>query len=97
MQDVIIRLYVKALILIFAIIWYLFALFKKKRIIKWEEAPIDTQDKIRRGEKNINIILYLISGISLLFCFKEFVTPVLFDSPNVLNKNYLEVSGVVDS
>ena len=97
MQDVIIRLYAKTLILLLAMICYLFALFKKKRIIKWEEAPRDNQDKIKRGEKKINIIIYIISGFLLLACFKEFVMPALFDIPNVLGENYLEVCGVVES
>ena len=30
-------------------------------------------------------------------CFKEFVIPALFDIPNVLKGNYLEVRGVVES
>ena len=53
MQDVIIRLYAKTLFLLFLMICYLFALFKKKRIIKWEEAPGDNPDKIKRGEKKL--------------------------------------------
>lgn len=97
MQDVLIRLYAKTLFLVFAMICYLFALFKKKRIIKWEEAPRENQNRIKRGEKKINIIIYLISGFLLLACFKEFVIPALFDIPNVLKGNYLEVRGVVES
>lgn len=97
MQDVIIRLYAKTLFLVFVMICYLFALLKKKRIIKWEESPRDNQDKIKRFEKKINIIIYIISGFLLLTCFKEFVIPALFDIPNVLKENYLEVRGVVES
>lgn len=97
MQDVIIRLYAKALFLVFVIICYLFALFKKKKIIKWEDAPRKIQYKIKRNEKKINSLLYLISGVLFLFCLIIFILPAFFDLPNVLKKNYLEVSGVVES
>lgn len=97
MQSVIIRLYAKVLFLVFAIICYLYGLFKKKRIIKWEKAPRETRSKIKRNEKKINGILYLISGVLFLFCLIVFIIPAFFDIPNVLNKKYLEVSGVVES
>lgn len=70
---------------------------KKKRIIKWEKAPRETRGKIKRNEKKINGILYLISGVLFLFCLIVFIIPAFFDIPNVLNKKYLEVSGVVES
>ncbi len=70
---------------------------KKKRLIKWEEAPRETRGKIKRNEKKINSMLYLISGALFLFCFIVFILPAFFDIPNVLNENYLEVSGVVES
>ena len=97
MQDVIIRLYAKVLFLVFVIICYLFALLKKKKIIKWEDAPRKTQCIIKRNEKKINGLLYLISGGLFLFCLIIFIMPALFDIPNVLKKNYLEVRGVVES
>ena len=39
----------------------------------------------------------LISGVLFLFCLIVFIIPAFFDIPNVLNKKYLEVSGVVES
>lgn len=55
MQSVIIRLYAKVLFFVFAIICYLYGLFKKKRIIKWEKAPRETQGKIKRNEKELMV------------------------------------------
>ena len=44
MHEVVIHLVINNLIYLIAVVVYLRVLIKKKRIIKWEQAPADTRN-----------------------------------------------------
>ena len=58
MHEVVIHLVINNLIYLIAVVVYLRVLIKKKRIIKWEQAPADTR---------INFILKIIIGVGVIF------------------------------
>ena len=53
MQDVLIRLYAKTLFLVFAMICYLFALFKKKRIINGKKHLEKIKIELKEAKKKL--------------------------------------------
>ena len=67
MHEVVIHLVINNLIYLIAVVVYLRVLIKKKRIIKWEQAPADTRNMIKRHEKRINFILKIIIGVGVIF------------------------------
>lgn len=97
MNFVIGRLYFDAFVLSAMSVIYINVLVRKKRIIKWEQAPADTSSFIKKNEKKINGILKVIIGIGCLFGNVYLVIPSLLDLPSVINQDYEIVSGTVDS
>ena len=70
MEIILLCLYGKVTVIVIFLIIYLYWIWKKVRLIKWEQAPGDTRDWIRNHEKNINKIIKIIkiiSGIGLIF------------------------------
>lgn len=63
MEIILLCLYGKVTVIVIFLIIYLYWIWKKVRLIKWEQAPGDTRDWIRNHEKNINKIIKIISGI----------------------------------
>lgn len=56
MEIILLCLYGKVTVIVIFLIIYLYWIWKKVRLIKWEQAPGDTRDWIRNHEKNINKI-----------------------------------------
>ena len=54
MEIILLCLYGKVTVIVIFLIIYLYWIWKKVRLIKWEQAPGDTRDWIRNHEKNIN-------------------------------------------
>lgn len=97
MHEVVIHLVINNLIYLIAVVVYLRVLIKKKRIIKWEQAPADTRNMIKRHEKRINFILKIIIGVGVIFgLFYSFI-PFVMDIGNIMNQNYYVVEGEVES
>ena len=86
----------RTVIVIFLII-YLYWIWKKVRLIKWEQAPGDTRDWIRNHEKNINKIIKIISGIGLIFMVYCIVIPAILDIPTLVKQEYTVTEGIVES
>ena len=93
MGRIIIVLYMEALLLSVLTIWFLYHIIKKKKIFRWENAPLDMRDFVKRNEKRMNMISNGIIGIILIPAFLWVVPPAVQDFPN----NYLEVEGTVTS
>ena len=53
MEIILLCLYGKVTVIVIFLIIYLYWIWKKVRLIKWEQAPGDTRDWIRNHEKNI--------------------------------------------
>ena len=60
MEIILLSLYGKVTVIVIFLIIYLYWIWKKVRLIKWEQAPGDTRDWIRNHEKNINKIIKII-------------------------------------
>ena len=97
MGRIIIVLYMEALLLSVLTIWFLYHIIKKKKIFRWENAPLDMRDLVKRNEKRMNMISNGIIGIILIPAFLWVVPPAVQDFPNVSSDNYLEVEGTVTS
>lgn len=97
MQEVVIHLVINNIIYIIAMVVYLNVLIKKKRIIKWEQAPRDTRNVIKKHEKRINCVLKIIIGAGILFGLFYFLIPFVMDVDNIRNGNYDIVEGKVES
>lgn len=95
MGRIIIVLYTEALLLSALIIWFLYHLIKRKRIFRWEKAPMDMRDFVKRNEKKMNMISNGIIGIILIPSFLWVVPPAVQDFPNVISENYLQAEGKV--
>lgn len=79
------------------IIWFFYQILKKKRWVRWERAARDMKDFIKRNEKRINRTSKVIVGIFLIPSFFGITVPAVIDLPNVINKNYLQSEGIVNS
>ena len=77
MEIILLCLYGKVTVIVIFLIIYLYWIWKKVRLIKWEQAPGDTRDWIRNHEKNINKIIKIISGIGLIFMVYCIVIPAM--------------------
>lgn len=55
------------------------------------------KDFIKRNEKRINRTSKVIVGIFLIPSFFGITVPAVIDLPNVINKNYLQSEGIVNS
>lgn len=77
MEIILLCLYGKVTVIVIFLIIYLYWIWKKVRLIKWEQAPGDTRDWIRNHEKNINKIIKIISGIGLIFMVYCIVIPAI--------------------
>ncbi len=97
MQEVVIHLVMNNIIYVISLIVYLNVLFKKKRIIKWEQAPADTRNGIKKHEKKINCVLKIIVGMGMIFGLFYFLIPFAMDIGNIKNENYVIVEGEVES
>lgn len=97
MGGIIVRLYVRALLLTILMLWFLYHVIKKKRVFRWEKAPLDMRDFIKRNEKRMNIISNSIIAIFLIPSFLWLVVPAVKDVPSVMSENYLQVEGIVTS
>lgn len=95
MDGIIAYLYIEALLLFIFTICFLYHVIKKKRIFRWEKAPLDMRDFVKRNEKRLNMISNGIVGIFLIPAFLWVVPPAVQDFPNVISENYLEVEGKV--
>lgn len=95
MGRIIIVLYTEDLLLSVLIIWFLYHLIKRKRIFRWEKAPMDMRDFVKRNEKKMNMISNGIIGIILIPSFLWVVPPAVQDFPNVISENYLQAEGKV--
>jgi hypothetical protein len=51
MGRIIMVLYMEALLLSVLTIWFLYHIIKKKKIFRWENAPLDMRDFVKRNEK----------------------------------------------
>ena len=97
MGRIIMVLYMEALLLSVLTIWFLYHIIKKKKIFRWENAPLDMRDFVKRNEKRMNMISNGIIGIILIPAFLRVVLPAVQDFPNINSGNYLEVEGTVTS
>lgn len=97
MQEVVIHLVMNNIIYVISLIVYLNVLLKKRRIIKWEQAPADTKNGIKKHEKRINRVLKIIIGAGMIFGLFYILIPFVMDIGNIKNENYAIVEGVVDS
>lgn len=95
--EILANLVGSSLIIIIAIVIYLHNLINKNRIIKWEQAPADTRDFIKRNEKKINLIIKIVIGCGLMWAFIYFLIPAGLDVPNIINEDYCVVKGEVVS
>lgn len=95
MGGIIVYLYIRALALSAFIIWFLNHVIKKKKIFRWEKAPLDMRDFVKRNEKKLNMISNGIIGIALILAFLWVVPPAVQDFPSAISKNYLKVEGKV--
>ena len=69
MEIILLCLYGKVTVIVIFLIIYLYWIWKKVRLIKWEQAPGDTRDWIRNHEKNIRV--YLKTQTSYKNCTKS--------------------------
>lgn len=97
MQEVVIHLVINNIIYVISLIVYLNVLFKKKRIIKWEQSPADTRNMIKNHEKRINRVLKVIVGAGMILGLFFLLIPFVMDIGNIKNENYAIVEGEVDS
>ena len=88
MEIILLCLYGKVTVIVIFLIIYLYWIWKKVRLIKWEQAPGDTRDWIRNHEKNINKIIKIISGIGLIFMVYCIVIP-----PHIIKCFLLKIQG----
>lgn len=88
MEIILLCLYGKVTVIVIFLIIYLYWIWKKVRLIKWEQAPGDTRDWIRNHEKNINKIIKIISGIGLIFMVYCIVIPAILDIPTLVKQEY---------
>ena len=97
MEIILLCLYGKVTVIVIFLIIYLYWIWKKVRLIKWEQAPGDTRDWIRNHEKNINKIIKIISGIGLIFMVYCIVIPAILDIPTLVKQEYTVTEGIVES
>jgi len=93
MEIILLCLYGKVTVIVIFLIIYLYWIWKKVRLIKWEQAPGDTRDWIRNHEKNINKIIKIISGIGLIFMVYCIVIPAILDIPTYFATECKTVNG----
>ena len=99
MEIILLCLYGKVTVIVIFLIIYLYWIWKKVRLIKWEQAPGDTRDWIRNHEKNINKIIKIISGIGLIFMVthRKNHGHIVFDIPTLVKQEYTVTEGIVES
>ncbi len=95
MDEVIVKLYVEALLITVMVAVYLISVLKKKRWICWEKMAPDIKQVVKRNEKRINMVLKCIIGLFLGIIFMWRVIPAIKDFPNVMQEKYLETEGEV--
>ena len=97
MEIILLCLYGKVTVIVIFLIIYLYWIWKKVRLIKWEQAPGDTRDWIRNHENNINKIIKIIYGIGLIFMVYCIVIPAILDIPTLVKQEYTVTEGIVES
>lgn len=65
----------------------MYALFNKKRIVKWEKAPLATRYSIKKNEKLINRIIFAVIGFFLLLSWFSLASDYFGDESTTLDNN----------
>lgn len=91
MEEVIVKLYVEALLITGMVVVYLISVLKKKRWIYCKEMTPD----IKQAVKKINLVLKCTIGLFLGIIFMWRVIPAIKDFPDAMQEKYLEAEGEV--
>lgn len=84
---------VEFIISVAVILFCVVTFFKKSRLIKWEQATESKKNWVRRHEKRLNNICYMVLLVMSIVVSINITVPYLLDFPCIINGSYLIITG----